>query len=117
MNKKTSVQWIVFLIALAVIFIGTSQPSEAGRDEGPVIYVTSQDLYYDSIILTDLPIRGPFQLLEMEGPMTGTQTEFGPGDKDYSGGQWWVDENDNGEMDDEDIYFMCPLLKPGRDEP
>ena len=117
MNKKTSVQWIVFLITLAVIFIGTSQPSEAGRGEGPVIYVTSQDLYYDSIILTDLPTHGPFQLLEMEGPMNGPQTEFGPGDKDYFRGRWWVDENDNGEMDDEDIYFMCPLLGPGRDEP
>ena len=117
MPKKTSVQQIIFLIALAVIFIGTSQPSEAGRGEGPVIYVTSQDLYYDSIVLTDLPARGPFQLLEMEGPMTGLQTEFGPGDKDYFGGQWWVDVNDNGEMDDEDNYFMCPLLGPGRDEP
>ena len=81
MNKKTSVQWIIFLIALAVIFIGTSQPSEAGHGKGPVIYVTSQDLYFDSIILTDLPIRGPFQLLEMEGPMNGPQTEFGPGDR------------------------------------
>ena len=117
MNKKTSVQWIVFLIALAVIFIGTSQPSEAGRDEGPVIYVTSQDLYYDSIVLTDLSARGPFQLLEMEGPMSGSQTEFGPGDKDYSGGRWWVDVNDNGEMDDEDNYFMCPIIGPGRNEP
>ena len=64
MNKKKSVQWIIFLIALAVIFIGTSQPSEAGRGKGPVIYVTSQDLYYDSIILTDLTTRGPFQLLD-----------------------------------------------------
>jgi hypothetical protein len=117
MNKKTAVHWIIFLIALAVIFIGTSQPSEAGREEGPVIYVTSQDLYYDSIVLTDLPARGPFQLLEMEGPMTGVQTEFGPGDKDYSGGRWWVDVNDNGEKDDEDNYFICPLLEPGRDEP
>jgi hypothetical protein len=117
MSKKTSVQWIIFLIALAVIFIGTSQPSEAGSRKGPVIYVTSQDLYYDSIVLTDLPARGPFQLLDMEGPMTGVQTEFGPGDKDYSGGRWWVDVNDNGEMDDEDNYFMCPLFGPGRDEP
>ena len=117
MNKKTSVQWIIFLIALAVIFIGTSQPSEAGRGEGPVIYVTSQDLYYDSIVLTDLPARGPFQLLEMEGPMSGPQTEFGPGDKNYSGGRWWVDVNDNGELDDEDNYFICPIIGPGRDEP
>ena len=116
MNKKTSVQWMIFFIALAVIFIGTSQLSEAGRGEGPVIYVTSQDLYYDSIVLTDLPARGPFQLLEMGGPMSGPQTEFGPGDKDYSGGQWWVDVNDNGEMDDEDNYFVCPIIGPGRDE-
>lgn len=87
-----------------------------GRGDGPVVYVTSQDLFYDSIVLTDLPPVGPFQLLEMEGP-TGLQTEFGPGDPGYVGGRWWVDVNGNGEMDFDDDYFMCPLLPPGREEP
>jgi hypothetical protein len=50
-------------------------------------------------------------------PPDGLQTEFGPGDPGYVGGRWWVDGNGNGEMDDEDVYFLCPLLGPGREEP
>jgi hypothetical protein len=79
---------------------------------GPQVYVTGQGLAYDSIVLADLPNNGPFQKLEMDGP-TGLQTEFGPGDHGYVGGRWWVDANPNGEMDDGDVYFLCPLLGPG----
>jgi hypothetical protein len=88
-----------------------------GRDAPgiPVIYVTSQDLYYDTLLLGDLPFNGTdnFQQLDPTGP----QTEFGPGDTDYYGGRWWVDANMNGYMDDQDVYFLCPLLGPGRTEP
>jgi hypothetical protein len=85
-----------------------------GRGTGPVVYVTSQDRYYDTIVLGSLPFNGTenFQLLEMTGP-TGLQTEFGPMDTGYYGGRWWVDDGD-GEMGDEDTYFLCPLLGPGR---
>ncbi len=86
-----------------------------GRGNGPVIYVTSQALFYDSIVLTDLPMNGPFQQLYV-GPM-GLTTEFGPGDTGYVGGRWWVDANGNGAMDDGDAFFMCPLLGPGRLDP
>lgn len=79
---------------------------------GPQVYVTGQGLAYDSIVLADLPNEGPFQKLEMDGP-TGLQTEFGPGDLGFVGGRWWVDANMNGDMDDEDVYFLCPLLGPG----
>jgi hypothetical protein len=80
----------------------------------PVVYVTSQGLAYDSIVLTDIPLvdGAPYQKLEMTGP-TGLQTEFGPGDQGYVGGRWWVDANGNNEMDTEDAFFMCPLLGPG----
>jgi hypothetical protein len=88
---------------------------DKGRGSGPVIYVTSQALFYDSIVLTDLPMKGPFQKLEM-GPM-GLTTEFGPGSVGYVGGRWWLDLNDNNEMDEGDAFFMCPLLGPGRLEP
>lgn len=84
----------------------------------PVVYVTSQDLFYDSIVLGDLPYNGTenFQQLEPgEGP-SGLQTEFGPTDTGYFGGRWWVDMNENGFMDEEDVYFLCPLLGPGRTE-
>ena len=40
---------------------------------GPVVYVTSQELYYDTIVLASLPFEGPFQLLEMAG-VTGERT-------------------------------------------
>lgn len=50
------------------------------------------------------------------GP-NGFQAEFGPGNVGYVGGRWRVDVNDNGVQDEEDSYFMCPLLPPGREEP
>lgn len=83
-----------------------------GRGTGPVIYVTSQGMAYDSIVLGDLPNEGPFQLLQVGGP-TGLMTEFGPGDQGHVGGRWWIDVNEDGEMDDGDKYFLCPLLGPG----
>ena len=86
-----------------------------GRGTGPVIYVTSQGLYYDSIVTATLPMKGPFQQLIPTGD--GLVTEFGPGDQGYVGGRWWVDANGNGEMDEGDAFFSCPLLGPGRETP
>jgi hypothetical protein len=102
------------IVGAAVVSAATI--SLAGEGDPPVVYVTGQGLFYDTIVLGELPPRGPFQLLEMEGP-TGLQTEYGPGDRGYVGGRWWVDANGNGEMDDEDSFFLCPLLPPGREEP
>lgn len=108
------------LLGGAMLFAAGAQaappPNTPARGNGPVIYVTGQNLFYDSIVLTNLPSEGPFQKLEIDGP-TGLQTEFGLGDQDYVGGRWWVDANGNGEMDDDDAYFMCPLLGPGRVNP
>lgn len=88
-----------------------------GATGQPVIYVASHDLFYDTIILGELPFNGKhnYQLLEFDGP-TGVQTEFGPTDTGYYGGRWWVDDGD-GIMGEEDHYFLCPLLGPGRTEP
>lgn len=86
-----------------------------GRGSGPVIYVTSQGLFYDTILLTELPMKGRFQQLTVG--QFGPQTEFGPGDVGYVGGRWWVDGNANGYMDEEDTFFLCPLLGPGRSAP
>ncbi|MHA1151522.1 MAG: hypothetical protein ACTSQ7_02465 [Alphaproteobacteria bacterium] len=93
-------------------------PPGAPRGMGPVVYVygDGQGLFYDTIVLGALPSAGPFQELEMGGPSSsGLQTEFGPGDEDYFGGRWWIDQNPNGVMDAGDVYFLCPLLGPGRD--
>lgn len=89
-----------------------------GAPGAPVVYVTSQDLFYDTIVLGSLPYNGTgnFQRLELAGP-SGVQTEFGPTDTGYFGGRWWVDANPNGYMDEDDVYFLCPLLGPGRTEP
>ena len=94
---------------------GYAETKERGRGSGPAIYVVSQDLYFDTILLGDLPFKGRFQRLFM-GP-NGPTTLYGPGDVGYVGGRWWVDDNGNGYMDEGDVFFLCPLLGPGRSDP
>jgi hypothetical protein len=107
----------VLLIGVVVLFSTTASSGvmeERGSDPlpRPVIYVTSQGLYYDSIVTADpLPPHGRFQLLEM-GPM-GLQTEFGKGDREYLGGRWKEDFDGDGVFH----YFSCPLLGKGRPNP
>jgi hypothetical protein len=119
MSTKLSFLAVLLAVTAAILAAAVTKHATAnGRGSGPIVYVTSQGLFYDSIVLTDLPQQGPFQLLEMGGPgPDGLFTEFGPGDPGYLGGRWWVDGNGNGEMDEEDAFFMCPLLGPGREEP
>lgn len=112
MSKKFG----LILLVLALSLVAAVPAFAGGRGSGPVIYVTSQDLYFDSIVVADpLPNNGPFQKLEMGA--NGLQTEFGPGDPGYVGGRWWVDTNGNGMRDDGDHFFECPLLGPGREMP
>jgi len=86
---------------------------ETGRGTGPVVYVTSQGLYYDSIVVVDpLPAKGRFQQL-IPGE-NGLMTEYGPGEVGHLGGRWWIDVTDDGIMNDGDHFFLCPLLGPGR---
>jgi hypothetical protein len=108
----------------AAVLLGSAMavPSAAlaermtGRGTGPVVYVTSQGLYFDSIVVADpLPAKGRFQQLTMG--QYGLQTEFGPGDVGHLGGRWWIDVNEDGVMDEGDKYFLCPLLGPGRATP
>ena len=106
----------VALIGSALIMNNTAFAKErtTGRGTGPIIFVTSQNLYFDSIVVVDpLPQKGRFQQL-IPGE-NGLMTEFGPGDYGHVGGRWWVDLNENGVMDAEDHYFLCPLLGPGRE--
>ena len=114
--KTLKVLSAVALIGSALVMNSAAfaQERTTGRGTGPVIFVTSQGLYYDSIVVADpLPQKGRFQQL-VPGE-NGLMTEFGPGDYGHVGGRWWVDLNDNGEMDTEDHYFLCPLLGPGRE--
>ncbi len=120
MNRRMSIVTGPALLlagAIALLAAGATPARHmSGPPERAVVWVTGQNLFYDTIVLGRLPQRGKFQLLEMEGP-TGLSTEFGPGDRGYRGGRWWVDLNNNGEQDSDDDYFLCPLLPPGRAEP
>ena len=94
----------------------SASASEAmgGRGDGPVIYVESQGLFYDSVVVADpVPPRGPFQALEMNAPGGGLSTPWGPGDREYVGGRWVEDVDGDGV----NHYFVCPLLGPGRETP
>jgi hypothetical protein len=107
---------MVSLLGTAVVMSdsGYAKERSSGRGTGPVVYVTSQGLYYDSIVVVDsLPFKGRFQQLVPDE--NGLSTEFGPGEAGHLGGRWWIDVNDNQEMDVDDKYFLCPLLGPGRD--
>jgi hypothetical protein len=91
---------------------GVVSASRFGPRQPGVIYVTSQDLYYDTFVVKDpLPMKGPFQKLE------NGETQFGPGQPGYLGGRWWEDVNGNGDQDAADHFFLCPLLPPGRSQP
>ena len=106
-------------LALGVLTVQAKRGGLGGRGDGPVIYVESQGLYFDSIVTADpLPFNGhnghSFSKLYM-GP-NGLTTMYGPGDPESKGGRWWLDLNGNDVMDPEGIdhYFNCPLLGPGR---
>ena len=118
MNNIKLIGTMALIGAVSTLSVGAiaKEHRETGRGNGPVVYVTSTGLFYDSIVLMDLPQKGRFQKLDMDGP-TGLQTQWGPGDPDFVGGRWWVDANGNEEMDDDDAYFICPLLGPGRPTP
>jgi hypothetical protein len=107
------------LIASAITMTSAANASQnlsgRGSPGSPIVFVTSQGLYYDSIVLADLPQHGRFQ--ELVPGMDGLSTEFGPGDVGHLGGRWWIDLNEDGMMDSDDLYFLCPLLGPGRESP
>ena len=107
-------KWLLIVsLALATTLVAAQfAEADQGPRPRPVIYVTSQGLYYDSIVTADpVPPFGPFQLLEM-GP-NGLQTEFGTGDPEYVGGRWKEDFDGDGVYH----YFVCPLLGQGRPNP
>ena len=110
---------ILLLVLVSALVMALAVPAFA-RGNGnphpqPEVYVTSQGLTYDSIVVVErLPFNGTtnWQLLTIN-PDDSLETEFGPGDVGYFGGRWWVDLNGNGEMDATDKFFLCPLLGPG----
>ena len=115
--KKIIGMATVITVSALLATTALSKERTTGRGTGPVVYVTSQGLFYDSIVVVgELPMRGRFLQL-IPGGQFGLETEFGPGNVGYLGGRWWVDANPNGYMDADDAYFLCPLLGPGRGTP
>lgn len=119
--KYTAIALIGAVALMSQFLVGTAAAKDKGRgnnDQLGTIYVESQGLYYDTFKTTDLPPHGRFQQLHPTGGPGGVpSTEFGPGDRGYLGGRWWIDMDPMGQMDDTDVYFSCPLLGPGRIEP
>ena len=114
--KKTNILTVIIFTASALVMSSTTFANErkTGRGTGPVVFVTSQGLYYDSIVVADpLPAKGSFQQLVPDE--NGLSTEFGPGTPGHLGGRWWIDLNNDNVMDDGDKYFLCSLLGPGRE--
>ena len=107
---KGYVSILAIAACVAAAVIAGDAAARGPRGAGPVIYVASQGLFYDSIVGPELPPKGPFQLLEAGGPQgADLTTEFGPGDQGYVGGRWYFPGHDP-------EYFSCPLLGPGREE-
>jgi hypothetical protein len=116
MKTYSTVSIATILGAALLVTASHAFARERGRggEGAPVIFVTSQGLYYDSIALGDLPLRGEFQELSMG--VHGLETEFGPGEPGHLGGRWWIDLTGDGVMNEGDRFFLCPLLGPGRAE-
>ena len=65
---KNSILLSAVLLVGSAVLIGTPVYARGSTPKPqPVIYVTSQGPYYDSIALTDLPMQGKFQKLEAGG--------------------------------------------------
>jgi len=118
MNMKTlKLISAIAILSSAMVFSSAVLARGNGNSGHPQVqvYVTSLGLYFDSFVLHDLPQKGRFQELYMGE--NGLMTEFGPGQPGHLGGRWWIDANENGRMDGDDLYFLCPLLGPGREAP
>lgn len=105
---------ITLLLAVVVLTLLVVIPVSANRGDGAlgVVYVRSQGLYYDTFVSAqELPMKGPFQKLE------AGETDFGPGDRGYVGGRWWIDVDGDNIMEETDVFLLCPLLGPGRTSP
>ena len=106
----------VVSVALLMNTSAFAKERETGRGTGPTVYVTSQGLIYDSIVVVEtLPMKGNFQ--QLVPGTNGLSTEYGPGQPGHLGGRWWIDVNGDELMDMNDTYFLCPLLGPGREPP
>lgn len=107
----------ILVLATVGLLIGVvAAPALAHGNENPnagaEVYVTSQGLVYETVVLGELPFVGNARFQKLEMVNGQLQTEFGPGDPGYLGGRWWLDNGD-GVMGEGDTFFLCPLIGPG----
>ena len=123
MSRKITVSLLVFALLLVVALPTFADGPKPKKNATTVVYVTSQELYFDSIVTgAELPPHGKFQQLFPPGTNSDwdgdtLSTEFGPGTPGHRGGRWWIDANGDGEISEGDPLFSCPLLGPGRATP
>lgn len=123
MSRKITVSLLVFALLLVVALPTFADGPKPKKNATTVVYVTSQELYFDSIVTgAELPPHGKFQQLFPPGTNPDwdgdtLSTEFGPGTPGHRGGRWWIDANGDGEISEGDPLFSCPLLGPGRATP
>ena len=112
---------VVLMLVLVALSLLVAMPASAARGGRPgsagVIYVRSQGLYFDTFGGPSLPQHGRFQQLFPGVGGNPAETEYGPGDHDFVGGRWWIDNDGVPGMTAGDTYFLCPLLGPGRTSP
>ena len=72
----------LFLVVAGMALASThvlAKDRTTGRGTGPVVYVESQGLFYDSIVLADLPQHGRFQELKPGvGPSIDSISSWAP---------------------------------------
>ena len=120
MRKTLLTGLVVGLLTIVMAVPALASNGKAGEPHGRPdsnlqIIVTggsNPGVVYDSIVTAEnLPMKGRFQ--QLVPTATGLTTEYGPGDHGYVGGRWWLDANEDGEMNEGDAFFVCPLLAPG----
>ncbi len=104
------------MLAIAGLLVAALAVPALARGKGnphpqPQVYVISQGLTYDSIVVRDpLPFNGTSNWQEL---LPGLQTMYGPGDVGYFGGRWFEDMDGDHLPSEGDHFFLCPLLGPG----
>jgi hypothetical protein len=124
--KSKNIMLLASIIALAsitlsIVPVNAGRPAQfrgMGRPGTPIrITVQSTGLVFESIHVADpLPLTAgnahTFQELLGTGP-DALYTAYGPGDPEYRGGRWYIDDDGTTGLSEGDTRFSCPLLGPG----
>ena len=109
---------IVGILSISSVALAADPPAKGGRAaNGHDIYVISQDMYYDTFVPVEELVWNGHNDVSFQPLIPGVGSVYGPGDPEHRGGRWWIDVNGSGEIDEGDVFVLCPLLGPARAEP